>query len=72
VGKVFKPDLRRRAMTRVFDAALREAGLAAEVDAVIEDKSRGLVTRVRRTGPVDDAAVGRVLGAFAGSWDWAD
>jgi fatty-acyl-CoA synthase len=72
VGKVFKPDLRRRAITRVFDAALAEAGLAARVVAVKEDKKRGLVAQLGRTGPVDDAEVARLMGEFAGPWEWAD
>ena len=72
VGKVFKPDLRRRAITRVFDAALAEAGLAARVVAVKEDKKRGLVAQLERTGPVDDAEVARLMGEFAGPWEWAD
>ncbi len=72
VGKVFKPDLRRSAITRVYDAALSEAGLAASVGSVIEDKKRGLVARLTRKGAVDDAAVAKVLGQFTQSWEWAD
>ena len=57
VGKVFKPDLRRRAITRVFDAALAEAGSAARVAAVVEDRRLGLVAELA-AGPDgrDDAA----------------
>ena len=72
VGKVFKPDLRRLAITRVFDAALSGAGQSAEVAEVVEDKKRGLVAKVRRTGEVDEAKVQETLGNFAGAWDWAD
>ena len=72
VGKVFKPDLRRSAITRVYDAALAEAGLAASVGSVIEDKKRGLVARLTRKGAVDDAAVAGVLGQFTQGWEWAD
>jgi fatty-acyl-CoA synthase len=49
VGKVFKPDLRRLAITRVYDAALAEAGLAARVKEVVEDKKMGLVAHLERT-----------------------
>jgi fatty-acyl-CoA synthase len=69
VGKVFKPDLRRMAITRVYDAALREAGIPASVAEVVEDKKRGLVARVRRDGAVDDARVKDVLGAFITPYD---
>ena len=72
VGKVFKPDLRRRAISRVYDAALAEAGLAARVSAVKEDKKRGLVAQLERTGHVDDAEVARLMGEFSGPWEWAD
>lgn len=70
VGKVFKPDLRRRAIIRVYNDALAEAGLAAEITRVTEDKRRGLVACVGRTGDVDDAAVARVLGDFTRPWEW--
>jgi fatty-acyl-CoA synthase len=72
VGKVFKPDLRRRAITRIFDAALAEANLPASVREVVEDKKRGLVAKLTRTAPVDDAAIQAVLGQFANLWDWAE
>ena len=71
VGKVFKPDLRRRAITRTYDAALAEAGLPVRVVAVVEDKKRGLVARVSRSGAVEDSAVAAVLGEFAQGWEWA-
>jgi fatty-acyl-CoA synthase len=72
VGKVFKPDLRRRAIIRVLNGALAGAGLDAEVAEVIEDKRRGLVAKVRRNGSVDTAAVERQLGEFAQAWEWVD
>jgi fatty-acyl-CoA synthase len=71
VGKVFKPDLRRMAITRVYDAALEQAGIPARVALVTEDKKRGLVAKLSKTGPVDDAAVTAVLGGFTSPWDWA-
>jgi fatty-acyl-CoA synthase len=72
VGKVFKPDLRRMAITRVFDAALSEAGVPARVGLVVEDKKRGLVARLVKSAPVEDAVVSGVLGQFASPWEWAD
>ena len=70
VGKVFKPDLRRMAITRVYNAALNEAGVAAQVTAVIEDKKRGLVAQLAKSGDVNDAAVSGVLGSFIRPWEW--
>jgi len=72
VGKIFKPELRKRAIRRVYDAALAEAGQPVRVAEVVEDKKRGLVARLVREGEVDDAAVAQRLGEFAGQWDWAD
>ncbi|WP_226782126.1 acyl-CoA synthetase [Oceaniglobus trochenteri] len=70
VGKVFKPDLRRMAITRVYDGALKEAGLDVRVKEVIEDKKRGLVARL--SPKADEAKVTEVLGAFTRPWEWAD
>ena len=72
VGKVFKPDLRRMAITRVFNAALEKAGQETEILEVIEEKRRGLVARVARRKGVDEARVAEILGSFAVPWDWAD
>jgi fatty-acyl-CoA synthase len=72
VGKVFKPDLRRMAITRVYDAALADAGIGAHVAEVVEDKKRGLVARLVRNGPVDEAKVAELLGGFTGPWEWTD
>ena len=70
VGKVFKPDLRKRAITRVYNAALEEAGSAARVVSVIDDKKRGLVAEVKASGAGEDE-IGKVLGAFVRPWKMA-
>ncbi|MEH6738172.1 MAG: acyl-CoA synthetase [Sulfitobacter sp.] len=70
VGKIFKPDLRRSAITRVFNGALEKADVGARVDHVIDDKKRGLVAIVNMNG-ADADAVGNVLGAFVNQWDAA-
>lgn len=72
VGKIFKPDLRKSAITRIFNAALTNAGVAAEVGSVSEDKKRGLVTHLVKTGDVDDATVTSALGSYPNPWDWAE
>ncbi|TKA97548.1 acyl-CoA synthetase [Cereibacter changlensis] len=69
VGKVFKPDLRRLAIARVYDAALEKAGLDTRVTEVIEDKKRGLVAVLSR-GAAEEAAVTAVLGEFTRPWEW--
>ncbi|MDW4551390.1 acyl-CoA synthetase [Defluviimonas sp. D31] len=70
VGKIFKPDLRKRAIGRVYDAALAEAGFAVRVKEVVEDKKRGLVARLEKTGEVDAEALRQKLGEFTRPWDW--
>ncbi|CTQ32118.1 acyl-CoA synthetase [Jannaschia rubra] len=70
VGKVFKPDLRRLAIARVYDAALTEAGVNARVARVIEDKKRGLVAQLERTGEATDADVAAVMGHYTRPWEW--
>lgn len=72
VGKVFKPDLRKRAITRVYGAALKDAGLPVEVAEVREDKKRGLVAVLKRTGDVDEERLSAVLGEFTRPWCWAE
>lgn len=72
VGKVFKPALRRLAITRTYNAALAEAKLPVTVREVVEDKKRGLVAKLVASGPASNEAVAAVLGAFTQSWDWVE
>lgn len=70
VGKVFKPDLRRRAITRVYDKALADAGIPAKVAEVTEDKKRGLVAILEKTGEAAESEVSDTLGQFTRPWEW--
>jgi acyl-CoA synthetase (AMP-forming)/AMP-acid ligase II len=72
VGKIFKPDLRRRAISRIYGEALKAEGVAAEVAEVFEDKKRGLVARIRKTGQAEEADIVRALGSYTRPWEWAD
>ena len=67
VGKVFKPALRKSAITRIFNEALVNASTDARVVSVIEVKQRGLVAQV--SGSADDAAITEVLGEFIRPWE---
>jgi len=71
VGKIFKPDLRKAAITRIYNAALDKAGVPAQVDFVLDDKKRGLVAQIKKSGDATDAEVGKVLGDFVRPWEWA-
>ncbi len=71
VGKVFKPDLRKEAISRIYDSAMAQAGLAARVTEVLDDKKRGLVAQVQPNGSAD-TEISQVLGAFTNPWDRLD
>ncbi len=71
VGKVFKPELRKMAITRVYNEALEAAGVPARVVSVIDDKKRGLVAQVQANG-ADPDAVDSVLGNFTRPWEWVE
>lgn len=71
VGKVFKPDLRRDAITRTYNEALQKAELEARVTSVIDDKKRGLVAKVELNGATQ-SSVQTVLGDFVRPWEVAN
>ena len=70
VGKVFKPDLRKEAITRTYNVALEDAGLKARVVLVIDSKTRGLVAQVDPNGDKQET-VQTVLGDFVRPWEMA-
>lgn len=72
VGKIFKPDLRKSAITRVYNKALSDAGVSAEVTDVVENKKLGLVAHLSKSGDVSDKDVTDALGAFTRPWTWAE
>ncbi len=71
VGKVFKPDLRKQAITRIYNGALDAAGIPARVVSVIDDKKRGLVAQLDANGSSEDD-VSKVLGSFTQPWEWSE
>jgi fatty-acyl-CoA synthase len=64
VGKVFKPELRRRAIELVLHEALAEASIETEV-AAAADERRGTVVRVRLSDPAQRDAAKRIVDRFA-------
>ena len=68
VGKIFKPDLRGHAITRVYNETLEKNGCAARVANVMDDKKRGLVAQVALNGASAEE-VGKSLNAFTGQWE---
>ena len=69
VGKIFKPDLRKAAIMRIYNAALEEAGVAARVVSVLDDKKRGLIAELESNGTPEEE-VSKVLGSFTRPWEW--
>ena len=69
VGKVFKPDLRKSAITRVLNAALSKGEVDATVVEVAEDKKRGLVAYLETADATSHEDVTSVLGAFTTPWE---
>ncbi|MCL5778002.1 acyl-CoA synthetase [Limibaculum sp. FT325] len=68
VGKIFKPDLRKRATARIYTRALLDAGIRADV-TVVEDPKLGLTAEIAVEGPeADEHAIEAVLGVFARPW----
>jgi len=67
VGKVFKPDLRKMAITRIFDQALSEKNATARVSGVIDDKKLGLVAQIK--GEASDALIKEVLQDYTIPWE---
>lgn len=72
VGKIFKPDLRKQAITRVYDAAFEKAGLANRVSHVVDSKKAGLVANITKIEGVSEAQITDVLGDFTRPWEWAN
>ncbi|WP_368186738.1 acyl-CoA synthetase [Aestuariibius sp. HNIBRBA575] len=72
VGKIFKPDLRKLAIARIYGQALANADVAAEVSGVIDDKKRGLVAQLVKSGTVNDEDVIKALGTYTRPWEWVE
>ena len=72
VGKIFKPDLRKSAITRIYNEALEAAGVGVSVTSVIDSKKRGLVAQISKSEGISDDDVTSVLGSFTRPWEWID
>jgi acyl-coenzyme A synthetase/AMP-(fatty) acid ligase len=70
VGKIFKPDLRKDAITRIYNETMEANGLESRVVNVIDDKKRGLVAQIEANG-VSDKAIQTILGGFVRPWEHA-
>jgi len=64
VGKIFKPALKHRETRDALETALRDAQVSFLELVVVDDKSKGLVVKVRLESDASDAAARQVLGRF--------
>lgn len=72
VGKVFKPALRKAAITRVFNDLFAAKGMPAEVVEVVDDKKRGLTAVIGVHGEFDQATLAELMGGFSVPWRMKD
>ena len=68
VGKIFKPDLRKRAIIRIFNLEFDNKEIKANVNDVVEDKLKGLMAVVSASNEVKDNEIGTVLNQFIVPW----
>jgi acyl-CoA synthetase (AMP-forming)/AMP-acid ligase II len=71
VGKIFKPDLRKKAITRIYDSALSDANLNQRILSIKEDKKLGLVAVLdAKKSEIDEKSIIKVLGDYVIPWEW--
>ena len=70
VGKIFKPELRKRSITRIYNKALATAGVSATVVKVEEDPKEGLKAHIKGASSSKD--IGKVLDPFTFGWQLED
>ena len=68
VGKIFKPDLRKRAITRVLNAELEAKITGAKISDVVEDRVDGLTALVSAPSEVENEMIGASLNQFIVPW----
>jgi fatty-acyl-CoA synthase len=71
IGKIFKPELRKMAITRVYNQALANAQINATVSKVIEDKELGLLAELSsNNSETSEKEIIEVLGEYIYPWRW--
>ena len=69
IGKIFKPELRTRAIKRVYNEALEKSQISARVQEVIDHPNKGLTAVIAKNGVNDAKQIGKVLDKFIFSWE---
>jgi fatty-acyl-CoA synthase len=65
VGKIFKPELKRREAKDALETALREAGVSFRTLDITHDRSRGMVAVLELEGAASSGPAQEILGRFA-------
>tara|TARA_Y200000002_G_scaffold381532_1_gene395808 strand:- start:976 stop:2871 length:1896 start_codon:yes stop_codon:yes gene_type:complete len=68
VGKIFKPDLRKMAISRIFSSELQDNKIEVSEIDVVEDKVLGLLAVVAAPSAIDDETIGASLNKFTIPW----
>ena len=63
----FKPDLRKKAISRVFDEALSKASINAQVNSVIEHPKEGLKAHIFTEENPEN--ISKVLSPYTVGWE---
>ncbi|WP_322083355.1 acyl-CoA synthetase [Burkholderia sp. BCC1972] len=69
VGKIFKPELKRRETKDALEGALRDGGVVFQSLAVVDDKSRGMMVSVTLKDAESEQIARQILGRFPFQFD---
>lgn len=67
VGKIYKPDIRKMAIKRVFEQVLLQHNLDCQV-SVEENKKSGMIVKITDVGNVTEVQVHNALSKFSQQW----
>ena len=69
IGKVFKPDLRKIAIARVYNEVLKKSDLTVIVEKVIDHPKNGLTAVISGSDKGKSEQLGKLLNKFIYSWE---
>ena len=69
VGKIFKPELRKRAITRVYNQLYKTPTCLQKEKEVVDHPKKGLTAVVSVNGVNDHKQIGKILDKFIYSWE---
>ena len=69
IGKVFKPDLRRIAIKRIYNEVLEKSDISVSVKKVIDHPKNGLTAIISGNDKNNSYEIGKLLNKFIYSWE---